>query len=65
MCTNPFFGLGKQYVEAFSVRVGCPVFLHLKRIKHEVQLSLLSSVSVASNFCEFLILLVYCNDGGL
>jgi len=37
MCTNPFFGLGMHYVEAFSLRADCPVFLHLKRIKHEVQ----------------------------
>jgi len=37
MCTSPFYGVGMQFVEAFSVRVGCPVFLHLKRIKHEVQ----------------------------
>ena len=40
MCTNPFFGLGKQYVEAFSVHADCPIFLHLKRIKHEVHLLL-------------------------
>jgi len=40
MCTNPFFGLGKKFVETFSVRAGCPVFLHLKRIKHEVHILL-------------------------
>ena len=40
MCTSPFLGLGKKYVEVFSQRTGATVFLHWKRLKLEVKLYL-------------------------
>ena len=37
VCMNKFLGFGRKYVEAYHEKTGRTLFLHLRRIKKEIE----------------------------